>query len=388
MNDGIDLLIDAIKNAPDIKPIKKKVLEYSPGVISHIASTSTESTKLPLRTSASSAREEETQSEDDSPSESGKTSSSEDIFKTKPEENARKLNENKVFVNIVDDEKEFEDKFQFDRKAEPDKADEITEMSFFSKLEKEDKIIEESESVYQTTITTTIVPLETETNDKLETRDDVNVYKTPAVESNSSEKLVDDTETGGKKIEVFIGDMDEENISPSSVTTESDSPTTLVNELRTRRLETQKSKLKMDNLQTYDSDSGDKRSKLKWIEENFGKKSEKGYVDLDANNSTLDMPPVTEPITSKTLDKIDVTGVTKEKGEVRARNGEIEKYDVTEKKKTVAKLSAEEIMFRKQMELLNSLDYGTERAEVFEADAKDSDVEERYSGDSFPSYFV
>lgn len=374
MNDGIDLLIEAIQNAPDIKPIRKKVLDYTPALYSD---TTTTTTSLNISSSA------DTKSEDDSPSESDKTSSSDDNSQSK-------LKENKDFIETVaDDEKEFEEKLQFDRRAETDKMDEITELAFFSNLGgAESNIMLEPDNVFETTTVRLIKPLELETSDKLYSRGDLNLEKTLSGESYNLDKSIDYSEGGGKKIEVYTGDMEEETVIQSTVTKEPDITSTMSTEFLTKAVQddNSKAKIKYQNVETLDNDSVDKKSKLKWIEENFGKETENEFTDFEENNSTLVITPVTvEAITSKTLDKLDVTSSTRAKSGV-SEVVEREKNEI--EKKTAAKLSAEEVMFRKQMELLNSLDYGTERAEVFESDSKDSNVEERYTGDSFPSYFV
>lgn len=430
VNDGIDLLIDAIKNAPDIKPIKKKVLDYSPATYSDTTTSTLSTMKI--------FEDPELLSDDESLSNSvtneNKSSSSENSGITKLEDNESKVNDTKDFVDeITDDEK--------GRRVESDKMDEITELPFFRELGADENMFRrDPESTSETTnFRTTKMPLEVETvSDKLETGDDFNVEKTVAMENNNLDKFLDYDEVREKKIEVFTGDLDEESYITSTVSTDiitvtdSDIPTTMLTyDPPTDIYQAQKSvtKIIQQKSETPETNSNDKKARLKWIEENFGKDSEIGFVDFEDTNSTFDITPVTtQAFATKTIGKLDENFKTREKVEFNKKVGKSERAnkreraneiakaderakaverkeddkpqrrnstgkfsrldDEIERKKTQAKLSAEEVMFQKQMELLNSLDYGTEKAEVFETESKDSNVDEPNAMDSFPSYYA
>ncbi|KAJ8710438.1 hypothetical protein PYW07_009804 [Mythimna separata] len=425
VNDGIDLLIEAIKNAPDIKAIKKKVLDYTPEI-----NLLTTTASAPVTLNTVIVEDTEPVSDDESLSDSdstdNKTSTSEDNGKIKIEDNERKFKENKEFIDVIsEDEKEFDDKFQFDRKVESDKTEEITETAFFRRLGAEENIMHDTENTPETT-TNTMMPLEMETiNDKIDSKDDFNGERTLAIESNNLDKPFDYSEASGKKTEAFTEDIDDDSFLPSTIisTTETETPTSTLAYYPTQVFQTEKPVTKMikQKVESSDYNNVDKRARLKWIEENFGKESEKGLIDSEEIKSTLSIIPVTD----KTIDKLDHSVVTRDKGDVNDNTNEREVSDEREKqnvrkkdnvrgkaiendqsktkrisveinrsddeaetKKTQAKLSAEEVMFRKQMELLNSLDYGTEKAEVYEQDSKDSNVDEPNTADSFPSYYV
>ncbi|KAH9629952.1 hypothetical protein HF086_017467 [Spodoptera exigua] len=425
VNDGIDLLIEAIKNAPDIKPIKKKVLEYTPATYS-------DETTYPTTITAIT---ENTFTEDDNPSDSEK-SSSEDSGKMKLEDTELKLDENKEFVDMVtDDDKDPEENNQYDRQAGNMKVGEITETSYFNRLEQN---IAEPENDMETT---TPMPMEMDLSDKQDSQDDVNIGKTLTIEQKNLGKatraesrtrpraevgfkneadvdavggadveaepapeaavgavmrgrgeVVSMSEAGAtdiidmneKKFEVLAGDIDEEaNFSTTTPITGTESPTAVPTEFHSTESETIKPKTKMRrlNLESYDSESLDKKSKLEWIEENFGKNIPKDFTDIDeSNNTTTDatIKYLTDKSTEKQVtEKLDVSNLTKEAAEEAEKN-----------KIKTEKQSAEDVMLRKQMDLLNSLDYGTEKGETLEPDSKDTNAEDRYSGDTFPSYFI
>ncbi|KAF9411224.1 hypothetical protein HW555_009938, partial [Spodoptera exigua] len=425
VNDGIDLLIEAIKNAPDIKPIKKKVLEYTPATYS-------DETTYPTTITAIT---ENTFTEDDNPSNSEK-SSSEDSGKMKLEDTELKLDENKEFVDMVtDDDKDPEENNQYDRQAGNMKVGEITETSYFNRLEQN---IAEPENDMETT---TPMPMEMDLSDKQDSQDDVNIGKTLTIEQKNLGKatraesrtrpraevgfkneadvdavggadveaepapeaavgavmrgrseVVSMSEAGAtdiidmneKKFEVLAGDIDEEaNFSTTTPITGTESPTAVPTEFHSTESETIKPKTKMRrlNLESYDSESLDKKSKLEWIEENFGKNIPKDFTDIDeSNNTTTDatIKYLTDKSTEKQVtEKLDVSNLTKEAAEEAEKN-----------KIKTEKQSAEDVMLRKQMDLLNSLDYGTEKGETLEPDSKDTNAEDRYSGDTFPSYFI
>ncbi|XP_022818760.1 uncharacterized protein LOC111351189 [Spodoptera litura] len=419
VNDGIDLLIEAIKNAPDIKPIKKKVLEYTPATYYE---TTTYPTTVPIMT-------ENTFTEDDNPSDAEK-SSSEDTRKMKLEEAEVKLDDNKEFVDMVADDDKDPEYNHYDRRAGSMKIDEVTEMSYFNRLEQN---IAEPENFIGTT---TPISMEMD-SEKQDSQDDVNMEKTLTIEQNNLDKSVvaesrakpkararagvetveadagagvemdveraaeaavaaevgregrvitasearvaDISDTNEKKFEVFAGDMDEESSTAAPIT-KSEPSTTVTTEFYSTQTVRSRTKMRHLNLESYDSESLDKKSKLEWIEENFGRDVPKDFTAFDENvNATAaTIKPMTiKSIEAQVTDKLDVSNLTKEVAEEAEKN-----------KKKTEKLNAEDVMLRKQMDLLNSLDYGTEKGELFESDSKDPNVEDRYSGDTFQSYFI
>nr|XP_049701709.1 uncharacterized protein LOC110376649 [Helicoverpa armigera] len=368
VNDGIDLLIEAIKNAPDIKPIKKKVLEYTP--TPYVDTT----TAPPFR----SYTTESFLTEEDSPSESEK-SSSEDSGRIKLEDTEGKLEAQKDIVEMVADDEKYpyhrEDKYHYDRRAEPDKIEDITDAVYYNRVE--GNMGPDQENLYETT---TPLAVNSELGDKLDSHDDVNAEKTLAIENNIENNILDkplvEVENNEKKFEVFVGDMDDEVI-PSSTTPVAEvllSTTTTESYMQSKPKP--KNKMRHLDLDSFDSESIDKKSKLEWIEENFGK----GYVktkESEERHTTTAATTTAKIIVTPAPDKGDVSSLTRE-----------ERLDDNDKNSKKNKINAEEVMLRKQMDLLNSLDYGTEKGEVFGSDSKDGINEERYASDNFPSYFV
>lgn len=368
VNDGIDLLIEAIKNAPDIKPIKKKVLDYTPAY--------SDSTTTPFSTSFTT----EDSSDDESQSDSDKTSS-DDVNQARArleetEDTIRnKFEENKELAEIIiDDDKDPEDKYQFDRRVGMEKTDDITETALYNRAE--DNLVVESENALEST---TVPTLElSDKSDRDEAQENIHIDPKPfVVEDNNVEKTGLENKIKNKKVEEFIADMDEESIVPDpNRKTASEWPPTDIADVTTRAKK--RTKMRRVNLEFRENESIDKKTKLEWIEENFGREKEKEFIEIEENKGTelSTMSSNTKAPPTKKANKVDVSALTKEDN------------DETDKKKKKAKFNTEDIMLKKQMDLLNSLDYGTERSELDEPDSKDSNVEDKYSSDPYPTYFV
>lgn len=173
-----------------------------------------------------------------------------------------------------------------------------------------------------------------------------------------------------RRYEVYTSDLEEEPIIPIVInTTEKQEPTTVTTKVEGSTI------VPLHDYKLDDDSAPEKKSKLDWIEENFGKEIREFREDnvSDAGSTVVFPAYTTQAATTvkpKDQNVDDISSLT------------VELED--EKKKKRAKVAADEVLYRKQIEFLNLLDYGTERSELDESELKD---EEKYAND-FPSYFV
>lgn len=131
------------------------------------------------------------------------------------------------------------------------------------------------------------------------------------------------------------------------------------------------------NLRGDISDPGDvstsqSKSKLEWLEETFEEDVKEANQTAAGNRTEIKMNASTEvPTHHRDLYRNDnISNISKDE----------------EKKRT--KQSAEDLIYRKEMNLLNSLDYGTgEKSDKQESSSKES-TEDKYALDAFDGYFV
>ncbi|XP_026728535.1 uncharacterized protein LOC113494412 isoform X2 [Trichoplusia ni] len=370
VNDGIDLLIDAIKNAPDIKPIKKKVLEYTPAPYVDVTTNSfvpVTETDNPLSDDGSHSDNAEIEKNSGEDSGRRKLEDTEDNLRTK-------IQENKVLAEMVaEEDKDPDDKYQYNRKTVLEKGEEYTERPYYNRAGYENVALEADNAVETTT-----QPIDFEMSEKIykdDGLDNLNLDRQINLETNNLEKQVIDQRVDEKKFEVYAGDIDEESILSGGVLTSvSVRPSTATTEYATQAKRS-RTKMRHLNLESIDSESIDKKSKLEWIEENFGREREKEMETGDPDDFNITTP---RSVTYRTL-----STATSEKADLSVLTKEI----VDDDKRRKANLNAEDIIFKKQMDLLNSLDYGTEKAEFDESESKDGNVDERYPSDTFPTYF-
>ncbi|CAH0597071.1 unnamed protein product [Chrysodeixis includens] len=362
VNDGVDLLIEAIKNAPDIKPIKKKVLEYTSAPYADVTTISF----VPVAETESPMSDERSLSENVEI----EKNSNEDVVKHKLEDTEdtlrTKIKENKVLAEMVaEEDKDPDDKYQYNRKTVLDRVEDFpTEQSFYNRAA--DDVGLDADIAFETT---TMPPMDFELSEKIYKNDNNMRTKINVKNKNLEKQAVDNVSQ--KKYEVFTGDMDDEAVlSGTMLTSVSERPTTVTT--ATIAKNRSRSKMRHLNLESVDSENIDKKSKLEWIEENFGRERHIEFTDPDKFSKTTTARAVTHRTLTTTTEKTDLSVLTKEIVE-----------DVEKKRK--ASLNAEDIIFKKQMDLLNSLDYGTEKAEFDESESKDGNMDER--GDLFQTYF-
>lgn len=474
VNDGIDLLLEAIKHAPDINTVRKKVLVNTPSGTDttmmafprNLLYRSTTDTSI-----ADTESDSETLSNEDS--ETPKTNTSGDPL-------GKKFEENKDLFDIIDEEKEIVDKFQFDRRAGaiPIKTDITTNTPVYD--EEENKTFGNSVGAYETTQSPQLAYEEEKfdkntdrgekidyvvsdnpfsvSNNAYENTENINVYSntvnnnydmntgygnnedaiTPdgnvymgnmaegnilnAVDNDNynanipkdlknvnrktsydfSKPVTEETvlengvvnegiktiEDRDKKIEtIYTGEIDEEETTHGTgLRSGSETTTVIPQEMENTKIKYISKEIK--TLDSYDTEKLDKKSKLEWIEENFRREyshydEEKGKAHEEKREDIKTYTPVTvapsrtssPEHSSKKKHNVDVSMIS---NEVSGTSG----------KKKKSKINTEEVMFKKQMDLLNSLDYVTEKTEFEETESKDTGTADEKYSETFPAYFV
>lgn len=326
VNDGIDLLIEAIQNAPDVKLIKKKVLHDIPTT----RPTTTRYHHYPTTTRTTSV--DLSYFQEDSISDSNRTSNEENNLSTKN-------NKNLAIEQAIDNEED------------------ITQIVYYKRFDDSDK-----------TTTNNEFDITTEG----EVKNISGKSKPEKTGFDRFESALGDT----RRYEVFNSDLEEEPIIPIIATTDI-APTTIATVTVTVKKVKENKFVPLRNYKVDYDPVSENRTKLDWIEENFGKEIREYKEDNVPNttvNTTVAIIDTTETTNINLVDQSvdDISSLTLEKEE--------------EEKKKKSKASADEVMYRKQMEFLNSLDYGTEKSEFDESELLKDD--EKYPGDGFPLYFV
>lgn len=342
VNDGIDLLIEAIKSAPDVKPIKKKVLQAN--TLHHAAKTN----KIESASILFSNLSNEDSSFDYSNKQTKEENDTSYIGSETAEQNASQGNDKDQLGKIIFDDTNTEAVYY---KKDTDTTDPPLIM-----------------------FETTIVPRAYGRN------------RAETTEHNNFDKLEKAVKEETKKIEVYIGDVEEEdNVEVTTTTTLATDldvegePVTITVPMETTEFRLPEVKERQKNINSVDvsgSSDGDKRIPLDWIDE--GDEQDTKEIRSPVNKTTTQRAQTIETTTkvlttTKKPERLDnISSITKELG------------DEFDKKRN--SINVEDVMFKKQMDLLNSLDYGTEKSDVEDSESKDGD--ERFGGDAFPSYFV
>ncbi|XP_028038787.1 uncharacterized protein LOC114249412 [Bombyx mandarina] len=289
-DDGIDLLLDAIRNTPDIKTTKKKVLED----VSIGTNAFPNSVKLDKLTEDS-------------------------VLKSETDSKYVESEEKKTIVSTTDnveaseddDDRDYDDKYVFNRRVK--------------KVKNDTKIASSTENIIHTT-------------DSIRLNPDSSKLQMINFEISNNDD---------QKYDVYIADKDVIFNTFTEITTSD-----------------QGIRKAASDDEIIDATQSINMSKLDWFGDNDKEirevRSEKNKIESSTSTDT----PVSTRSTKIVEDNI--SGITKEIKE--------------EEKKTK---SIEQIMVKKQMELLNSLDYETERILTDTSESKD---EEKYS--EINSYFV
>ncbi|XP_073962567.1 uncharacterized protein [Choristoneura fumiferana] len=336
-NDGIDLLIEAIKSAPDIKPIKKKVLQYVP-------------VKIVGPTNSVESRE-------DNVSKPKKVRKPATEFATTTKKEDAVVDE----IDVVrDDVRKTMDSYTTPADFSTKRDIVIADLS--------DVITEYPSKVYMATY------------DNFEN-----------TEKPFFEKVVSDVKAIGEPIkgikkeespkeddsDTIVLDEDNKKVIPKN-------PSDIFAEVQTEAqivASTHKSRNEKGKMRHYNPTNSNHPRK--------GNKEPKTKLDLinEAYEEEIkEQKTLTtrRPVSMKTSRIKGETGNRDKKkmlGDVSSITKEID--DMKEKKES------EDLIYRKQMDLLNSLDYGTEKSAAEESDSKDvSSPLDRLNNEAFPNYFV
>lgn len=382
MNDGIDLLIDAIKQAPQIKTIVKKVLDV----------TTTESGRIKVLTevnSSESMSDIKFSKEDIKFSKEDIKFSKEDNSSSQGEE--FKLGYHRFNLNepTIDDD-EGEDSFILNKRAK--NLPSTTELEYYIKDIPSTPAIQALIRIpSSTSSSTTTLPKEL----------------TPSIVFATSGEIVrqvdfdkDEKKDNSLKFDVFDGEVEEDLVvSPSTtaspdmtemnleLTGESTPESTIFDPKATstpssiekedpvvfrRIFRDSEINVKGDNSEPADISASQSKSKLDWLEETY-EEEVKDVIQAEIENTTQ-------------AETYIATEVAVQRRNLNA-NDNISNISKDEEKRR-RKQSAEDIIYRKEMDLLNSLDYGTgEKSEKEGSNSKES-TEDKYAVDAFDGYFV
>lgn len=112
-------------------------------------------------------------------------------------------------------------------------------------------------------------------------------------------------------------------------------------------------------------ESVNKRSRLKWIKQNVDPETADFKMENITGTTLTRTSTAKNSVTTTNEPQVDISSITKELAD--------EKYGRN-------KMEVEKVLFKKQMDLLNSLDYATEISEFDETSKDDAET--------FPSYFA
>lgn len=284
VNDGIDLLIEAIKNAPDIKPTKKKVLNND---LTPMRKTNTVIT--------AHADNEITES-----------NASSNLFENKL----------KTFESIDEEHEEFNKSINT-----------ILNRNIYQNSNDIDDLHKE--------------------------------FKCNETENNNLDEKLLSVNKDVQKYEIFIDDTDEDESLPDTTTIVVETETSIAEPTRT--LFPNKKEINSNNYETNDSKN---RIKLEWVEEKFNNnESEKLTQPKETTTQMSQLVTRTVKVNDKYAEPI--SSMSQEDGETGFRNKE------------------EDDSYKRQLNLLNSIDYGTEKSFV---DSESN--EDKYNVESSPLYFV
>ncbi|XP_026316568.1 uncharacterized protein LOC113227777 [Hyposmocoma kahamanoa] len=373
VNDGIDLLIDAIKQAPQIKSVVvKKVLDV----------TTTESSKIKFLTEVNSSES----SSDIKFSKENIKFSKEDIKFSKEDNSSSqaeefKLRYHKFNLNgqSIDDE-EGEDSFLLNKRAKPHPSINVPEYYTIHKpTTPAIKALLEGSLSFTTDIPKKLTPSI--------------VFATSGEIARQADFEKDEKKDNSFKFDVFDGDVEEELASSSTVspdtiemTEESNPESPIVDpkatsspssvekedpEVFRRIFRDSKTNLIGENIEPGDVSVSQSKSNLDWMEETY-EEEEKGANRTAAENTTQNkIYAATEvAVHRRKLNRNDnISNISKDE----------------EQKRT--KQSAEDLIYRKEMNLLNSLDYGTTEKSEKQGSNSNESTEDKYTVDTFDVYF-
>lgn len=373
------MLIEAIQNAPNVKPVEKKVIDSVP-----MTTTARRINSIVFK-----------YSKEDSISDSDRISK---------EENNSYPNEKNLLINQAADNIDkithtvFDNRFnnttvfnKYDTttdyaiktKIGIAKTDKKIERTGFDKLSKEENNSSDSENnlaieqidddedkipqlVYYNKFDGTQVFNKSDT----ETENEDQNKNVSQDKSKEQEKTVlginKNTINNTRQYELYSSDSENEEIPLAKSTTTKQVPISVTSNVKQNAI------LRLQDYKLDDDPVDNQITKLDWTEENLDTElKEYGSVSFDYVSITT-ITPANSQNNSKSIDQ-SVDGIS-------SITETLEQEDKN-KKSTVA---ADEVIRRKQAQFLKSLDYGTERSEFDGLESKD---EEKNIGYGFPAYF-
>ncbi|XP_039747548.1 uncharacterized protein LOC120624836 [Pararge aegeria] len=313
VSDGIDLLINAIKSAPDIKVSRKKVLEYVPARVE-------EETTESILTLPNAIKMDET---------NNTASYAVPKFKT---------------FESMDEDEENSDYYQYYKKEHKSNNFNVKEMP------------ETEDTVYFSTTQDTVISLS-------------NNEKNNVVKEN------------GKGYELFTDEPEEDDGDVLTTT----KPLDIISKSLTHHIPTRIPLGILENGQSTSKQANDahihnSRIKLSWIEESYNQEEERKELPRFTETTTQKQSPTHAALVLFTRTRVN-------------KKAKLNKYDdpissiskeiTDEESKRTKYFNSEYVMYKKQMNFLNSLDYGTEKIDI-DGDSK----EDKPNVEQFPLYFV
>ncbi|XP_068625236.1 uncharacterized protein [Battus philenor] len=354
VNDGIDLLIDAIKHAPDIKPIKKKVLDYS-------TTTASVTRTSPPATEDTFTYTENDNQGDGSEREGNDTSRSDDnqvVPKTTDEGN----NKIEDFQKLIHGTKKFKNSFRLSNFNSILKNAKLKPVTTTAPIITTTPIVQYDFLKYSLSGTA-----ETEKYGKLSytvSTDDKN-------ELNDNYKYANENDRSQVENDDYPPNLSKAVPEPAVSFHVSVPTRTSPAETTTTRKFHHMVREKFENPNKLINKKKHAKSKFNWVDydqsEDGGKKIERKTL----TKSDKDFKELKKQIL-RAFNKNDVSAISKEIME-------------DDKNTYFDKLLPNAIF--KKMESVNSLEYDATKPEV-ESESKDLEPEDTYVNDVFPSYFV
>ncbi|CAK1590773.1 unnamed protein product [Parnassius mnemosyne] len=360
VNDGIDLLIDAIKHAPDIKFIKKKVLD-TPTTKTTVTRTTEKPTAATFSYVANIYGIDSLEKENN-------TLDSEENEVIFPPKSTDDGNKKEGFQKLLYGQRKFSNSFKL---SNLNSVGSNSDLNFvLSTL---------APSITPTPLVKydfSNVPLDTENFAKSEPQvdihekdDDVINFKSHKNDNEISKDIVN--------LESIHADNEENSPTVGIVVTESDidipitfpTRTVPVEEVTTRKFH-HMTKEKFESLDTFTNNRKNTKSKVGWVE-----------YDQEENSGKL----VQRKTTSKT--KMGLSALKKGMKANKNDISTISKEIMDEKKKRFDKMNSDPLL-KNRLDLVNSIEYSTLRFDIDTSDSKDGELEDTYVNDIFPSYFA
>ncbi|CAG5013375.1 unnamed protein product [Parnassius apollo] len=359
VNDGIDLLIDAIKHAPDIKFIKKKVLD----VPTTKATVTRTTEKLTAATFSYVANIYGVDSLEKDNNNTLDSEENEVIFSPKSTDDG---NKKEGFQKLLYGQRKFSKNF---KTSNLNTAGTNSDLNFeFSTLAPSNTPIPLVKYDFNNVLVVTDNFAKSEPQVDIHEKDDDVINLKSVKNDNERHKDVVNLE--------FVHTENEEN-SPTVgiVITESDidipvtfpTRTVPVEEKTTRKFH-HMIKEKFESVDTFTNNRKNTKPTIGWVD-----------YDLDENSSNL----VQRKTTSKTKTGALKKGIKGNKNDISTISKEI----IDEKKKRFDKIYSDPLL-RNRLDLVNSIEYSTLTSDIDTSESKDGELEDTYVNDIFPSYFA